>query len=266
MKIKPCAKINLGLNVVSKRADGYHDLETVFYPVPIYDEIEIREATETKLEIKGQPVEGDAEKNLVMRAYRMVAERYTLPSVHIILDKQIPMQAGMGGGSADGAFTIRLLNEQFGLGMSTAEMEQMAARLGADCPFFIQATPAYAEGIGERLSPIPLDLSRYRMVVVKPPVAVSTREAFGGIKVKRPAKNCRDIIMQPIDTWREQLVNDFEDSIFPLYPQLADIKRRLYELGARYAAMSGSGSALFAFFDEAPSLEKEFRDCKTWIL
>lgn len=266
MKIKPCAKINLGLNVVSKRADGYHDLETVFYPVPIYDEIEIRKATETKLEIKGQPVEGDAEKNLVVRAYRMVAERYTLPPVHIILDKQIPMQAGMGGGSADGAFTIRLLNEQFGLGMSTAEMEQMAARLGADCPFFIQATPAYAEGIGERLSPIPLDLSRYRLVVVKPPVAVSTREAFSGIKVKRPARNCRDIIMQPIDTWREQLVNDFEDSIFPLYPQLADIKRRLYELGARYAAMSGSGSALFAFFDEAPSLEKEFRDCKTWIL
>ena len=266
MKIKPCAKINLGLNVVSKRADGYHDLETVFYPVPIYDEIEIREATETELEIKGQPVEGDVEKNLVVRAYRMVAERYTLPPVHIILDKQIPMQAGMGGGSADGAFTIRLLNEQFGLGMSTAEMEQMAARLGADCPFFIQATPAYAEGIGERLSPIPLDLSRYCMVVVKPPVAVSTREAFSGIKVKRPARNCRDIIMQPIDTWREQLVNDFEDSIFPLYPQLADIKRRLYELGARYAAMSGSGSALFAFFDEAPSLEKEFRDCKTWIL
>ena len=266
MKIKPCAKINLGLNVVSKRADGYHDLETVFYPVPIYDEIEIRETTETKLEIKGQPVEGDAEKNLVVHAYRMVAERYTLPPVHIILDKQIPMQAGMGGGSADGAFTIRLLNEQFGLGMSTAEMEQMAARLGADCPFFIQATPAYAEGIGEKLSPIPLDLSRYRMVVVKPPVAVSTREAFSGIKVKRPARNCRDIIMQPIDTWREQLVNDFEDSIFPLYSQLADIKRRLYELGARYAAMSGSGSALFAFFDEAPSLEKEFRDCKTWIL
>ena len=266
MIIKPCAKINLGLNIVNKRADGYHDLETVFYPVPIYDEIEIREAPETTLEIKGQTIEGDPEKNLVMRAYRMVATRYALPPLHILLDKQIPMQAGMGGGSADCAFTIRLLNEQFRLGMSTDEMQQMAASLGADCAFFIEAVPAYAEGIGERLTPIPLDLSRYCMVVVKPPVAVSTREAFSGIKVKRPARNCRDIIMQPIDTWREQLVNDFEDSIFPLYPQLADIKRRLYELGARYAAMSGSGSALFAFFDEAPSLEKEFRDCKTWIL
>ena len=266
MKIKPCAKINLGLNVVNKRADGYHDLETVFYPVPIYDEIEIREAQETTLEIKGQAIEGDPEKNLVIRAYRMVAERHPLPPVHIILDKQIPMQAGMGGGSADCAFTIRLLNEQFQLGMDTREMQQMAAQLGADCPFFIEAVPAYAEGIGERLSPIPLDLNGYRMVVVKPSVAVSTREAFSGILVKRPAKNCRDIVMQPIDTWRKELLNDFEESIFPLYPQLAAIKQRLYELGARYAAMSGSGSALFAFFDETPLLEKEFTDCKIWIL
>ena len=266
MKIKPCAKINLGLNIVNKRADGYHDLETVFYPVPIYDEIEIREAPETTLEIKGQTIEGDPEKNLVMRAYRMVATRYALPPVHIILDKQIPMQAGMGGGSADCAFTIRLLNEQFRLGMSTDEMQQMAASLGADCAFFIEAVPAYAEGIGERLTPIPLDLNGYRMVVVKPQVAVSTREAFSGIKVKRPAKNCREIVMQPIDTWQEELVNDFEDSIFPQHPELAAIKQRLYALGARYAAMSGSGSALFAFFDEAPRLDDEFTDCKKWIV
>ena len=141
MKIKPCAKINLGLNIVNKRADGYHDLETVFYPVPIYDEIEIREAPETSLEIKGQTIEGDPEKNLVMRAYRMVATRYALPPVHISLDKQIPMQAGMGGGSADCAFTIRLLNEQFRLGMSTDEMQQMAASLGADCAFFMNDSP-----------------------------------------------------------------------------------------------------------------------------
>lgn len=266
MKIKPCAKINLGLNIVNKRTDGYHDLETVFYPVPIYDEIEIIEGKETTFEIKGQSIEDDPEKNLVMRAYRMVAEHYPLPPVHIILDKQIPMQAGMGGGSADCAFTIRLLNEQFRLGMGTSEMQQMAASLGADCAFFIEASPAYAEGIGERLSPIPLDLNGYRMVVVKPAVAVSTREAFSRIKVKRPAKNCRDIVMQPIETWRKELVNDFEDSIFPQHPELAAIKQRLYELGARYAAMSGSGSALFAFFDEAPQLEKEFTDCKKWVL
>ena len=262
----PNAKINIGLNVVAKRADGYHDLETVFYPMPIYDEIEIREAPETTLEIKGQTIEGDPEKNLVMRAYRMVATRYALPPLHILLDKQIPMQAGMGGGSADCAFTIRLLNEQFRLGMSTDEMQQMAASLGADCAFFIEAVPAYAEGIGEQLTPIPLDLNGYRMVVVKPQVAVSTREAFSGIKVKRPAKNCREIVMQPIDTWQEELVNDFEDSIFPQHPELAAIKQRLYALGARYAAMSGSGSALFAFFDEAPRLNDEFTDCKKWIL
>ena len=238
----------------------------MFYPVPIYDEIEIREAPETTLEIKGQTIEGDPEKNLVMRAYRMVATRYALPPLHILLDKQIPMQAGMGGGSADCAFTIRLLNEQFRLGMSTDEMQQMAASLGADCAFCMEAVPAYAEGIGERLTPIPLDLNGYRMVVVKPQVAVSTREAFSGIKVKRPAKNCRDIVMQPIDTWQEELVNDFEDSIFPQHPELAAIKQRLYALGARYAAMSGSGSALFAFFDEAPRLDDEFTDCKKWIL
>ena len=267
MKIKPCAKINLGLNIVNKRADGYHDLETVFYPVPIYDEIEIREATETKLEIKGQTIEGDPEKNLVMRAYRMVATRYALPPVHIILDKQIPMQAGMGGGSADCAFTIRLLNEQFRLGMSTDEMQQMAASLGADCAFFIEAVPAYAEGIGERLTPIPLNLNGYRMVVVKPQVAVSTREAFSGIKVKRPAKNCREIVMQPIDTWHvSRKLGIRKEDILELDPELAAIKQRLYALGARYAAMSGSGSALFAFFDEAPRLDDEFTDCKKWIL
>ena len=267
MKIKPCAKINLGLNVVNKRTDGYHDLETVFYPVPIYDEIEITESQEVALEIKGHPIEGDPEKNLVIRAYRMVASRYPLPPVHIILDKQIPMQAGMGGGSADCAFTIRLLNEQFHLGMTTGEMQQMAARLGADCAFFIEATPAYAEGIGERLTPIPLDLSRYRLVVVKPPVAVSTREAFSGIRVRRPRKNCRDIVRQPVDTWREELVNDFEESIFPLHPELKAIKERLYTLGARYAAMSGSGSALFAFFDELSSdFNESFTDCRKWVL
>ena len=266
MRISPCAKINLGLNIVNKRSDGYHDLETVFYPVDIHDTIEIVEAETFSFEIKGQPIAGDPEKNLVVRAYRLVSENHPLPPVHITLDKQIPMHAGMGGGSADCAFTIRLLNQQFQLGMSTGEMQTYAAQLGADCAFFIEARPAYAEGIGERLSPIPLDLSKYRMVVVKPPVAVSTREAFSGITVRRPAKNCRDIVAQPIETWKAELTNDFEDCIFPQYPELADIKQRLYDLGALYAAMSGSGSALFGFFTEVPSLDEEFKNCKKWII
>lgn len=266
MKIFPCAKINLGLNIVGKREDGYHNLETVFYPVKIFDTIEINEADEFKFEMAGNPVEGDPEKNLVVRAYKTVAEQHPLPPVHIILDKQIPMQAGMGGGSADCAFTILLLNNLFHLGMSVSEMQLYASKLGADCAFFIEALPAYAEGIGENLHPIELDLSKYIMIVVKPSVAISTREAFAGINVRKPAKNCRDIVMQPIETWREELVNDFEESLFPQHPELAAIKERLYELGALYAAMSGSGSALFGFFQEEPDLAQEFTDCEKWIL
>ena len=266
MKIFPFAKINLGLNIVGKRPDGYHDLETVFYPVGIHDRIEVEPAPEFRFSIKGQPIEGAPERNLVVRAYRSLAEHYTLAPVHVILDKHIPMQAGMGGGSADCAFTIRLLNDYFQLGMGVEEMQRHATQLGADCPFFIEAKPAYAEGIGERLSPISLDLSAYYLVVLKPPVAVSTREAFAGISVKRPQKNCRDIVAQPIKTWREELVNDFEESIFPQYPELAEIKQRLYGLGALYAAMSGSGSALFGFFDHPINIENEFKNCETWTI
>ena len=266
MKIQVCAKVNLGLNVVNKRSDGYHDLETVFYPVNLYDSIEIKESGRFAFHIDGDPIEGDPEKNLVVKAYRMIAAKHSLPEVDITLTKRIPVQAGMGGGSADCAFTIRLLNEQFHLGMSIGEMQSLAAGLGADCAFFIEACPAYAEGIGERLSPIPLDLSKYKMAVVKPPIAVSTREAFSGIRVRRPEKCCRDIVMQPVETWKEELKNDFEDSIFPLYPQLRDIKQRLYELGATYAAMSGSGSALFGLFEKEPDIENEFKDCKKWII
>lgn len=266
MKIQVCSKVNLGLNVVGKRSDGYHDLETVFYPVNLCDSIEIKESGRFAFHIDGNPIEGDPEKNLVVKAYRTMAEQYGLPEVDITLTKQIPVQAGMGGGSADCAFTIRLLNEQFHLGMSVGEMQRLAATLGADCAFFIEACPAYAEGIGEKLSPIPLDLSRYRMAVVKPPVAVSTREAFSGIRVRRPEKCCRDIVMQPTATWKAELKNDFEDSIFPLYPELRDIKQRLYELGAVYAAMSGSGSALFGLFETEPDMDNEFKNYKKWII
>ena len=266
MKTKVCAKVNLGLNVVNRRADGYHDLETVFYPVALFDSIEIREAEQFAFHIEGEPIAGDPEKNLVVRAYRIIASKYPLPQVSTTLIKQIPMQAGMGGGSADGAFTIRLLNEQFKLGMSVGEMQEYAVKLGADCPFFIEAVPAYAEGIGEKLCPIPLDLSSYTMAIVKPPIAVSTREAFSGISVRRPQKCCRDIVMQPVETWRDELVNDFEDSIFPLYPRLRNIKQQLYDLGATYAAMSGSGSALFALFKNRPHMDNQFNDCKTWII
>ena len=274
MKTRPCAKINLGLNIVSKREDGYHNLETVFFPVPIYDEIEIVEVPEEEssasrctLTISGLPIEGDPEKNLVVRAYRLLEKRSPLPPVHINLIKNIPMQAGMGGGSADGAYTLTLLNEMFHLNIPVTELEEMAATLGADCAFFIQSQPAYAEGIGEVLSPIELSLDNYTLAIVKPPVAVSTREAFAYIKCRKPAKCCRDIVQQPVETWRDELVNDFEESIFPQYPAIAAIKQKLYDLGAVYASMSGSGSAVFALFAEEPEgLQSHFPDCYTAVL
>ena len=177
------------------------------------------------------------------------------------------MQAGMGGGSADGAFTLTLLNEMFHLNIPTKELEEMAATLGADCAFFIQSKPAYAEGIGEVLSPIELSLNNYTLAIVKPPVAVSTREAFAYIKCRKPAKCCRDIVQQPIETWRDELVNDFEESIFPQYPAIAAIKQKLYDLGAVYASMSGSGSAVFALFANEPEpLQSHFPDCFTAVL
>lgn len=265
MHTAPCAKINLGLNVVSRRPDGYHNLETVFYPVPIFDSLSICEAESTRLTIVGHNIEGDAEQNLVMRAYRMLEADFGLPPVSITLDKQIPMQAGMGGGSSDGAFTLTLLNSTFAIGLSQEQLCRYAARLGADCPFFITAKPAYAEGIGDKLTPVSLTLANYYLAIVKPPVAVSTREAYAGITPRTPAKNCGEIVKQPVGTWRNELLNDFEESIFSLYPEIAAIKQRLYDLGADYAIMSGSGSSVVGLFEQAPSLEG-FEGCFTRVV
>lgn len=265
MQTAPCAKINLGLNVVSRRPDGYHNLETVFYPVPVFDSLTICEAENTSLTIVGHDIEGDAEQNLVMRAYRMLEADFKLPPVAITLDKQIPMQAGMGGGSSNGAFTLTLLNAMFGLILSDEQLCHYAARLGADCPFFVTAKPAYAEGIGDKLVPISLSLAGYYLAVVKPPVAVSTREAYAGITPRTPAKNCREIVKQPVGTWRNELLNDFEESIFSLYPEIAAIKQRLYDLGADYAIMSGSGSSVVGLFGQAPLLEG-FEGCFTRVV
>ena len=265
MKINPCAKINLGLNIVSKRPDGYHNLQTVFYPVPIFDSLEIVEATETKLFVSSSLANEDPERNLVMKAYRMLEKDFQLPPVHIHLTKNIPMQAGMGGGSSDGAFTLRLLNDLFQLHLAQSQLEQMATRLGADCPFFIKAVPAYAEGIGEQLSPISLDLSGLYIAIVHPPVAVSTREAFANIRPQQPPRNCGDIVRQPIETWRQLLTNDFEQSIFGRHPEIATIKNSLYGQGALYAAMSGSGSSVFGLFEEKPTLSG-YEHCDTSLL
>lgn len=265
----PCAKINLGLNIVSKRPDGYHNLETVFYPIPLTDALEIKYMDEKfpsespcDLKITGNDVDCNEEDNLVIKAYQLLAADFQLPRVHAHLVKRIPTQAGLGGGSSDAAYMIRLLDERFRLNIGIPEMERYAAKLGADCAFFITADPSYAEGIGDVLMPADVPgagLGGYYLAVVKPSVAVSTRDAYAAIVPKTPTKCCRDIVRQPIETWKDELVNDFEAPIFAMHPELAAIKLSLYDVGAVYAAMSGSGSALFGIFREQPTgLEKEF--------
>ncbi len=282
----PCAKINLGLNIVSKREDGYHNLETVFYPIPLTDALEIKlmgdefpSEVPCDLKITGNAVDCDEQKNLVVKAYNLLAADFKMPRIHAHLVKRIPSQAGLGGGSSDAAYMIRLLDERFRLNIGIPEMEKYAARLGADCAFFISADPedgdsaSYAEGIGEELMPVsgPGDnlSGKYIVVVKRDDIAVSTKEAYAAITPKKPAKCCRDIVRQPIDTWKDELVNDFEAPIFQLHPELAEIKEKLYSLGAAYAAMSGSGSAIFGIFKNKPShIEEQFEGmfCKTMKL
>lgn len=269
MIVFPCAKINLGLNIVSKREDGYHNLETVFYPIPLYDALEIKymdekfpSDTACDLKVTGNAVDCDEQKNLVVKAYHILAADYQLQRIHTHLYKHIPSQAGLGGGSSDAAFMIRLLDERFRLNIGNPEMERYAARLGADCAFFIEAEPAYAEGIGNVLMPADGpdgNLHGYYLCVVKPDVAVSTKEAYSAITPKKPAKSCRDIVRQPIETWKEELVNDFEEPTFKMHPELAAIKQKLYDQGAVYASMSGSGSALYGIFKKEPKgIEEQF--------
>lgn len=266
----PCAKINLGLNIVSKRENGYHNLETVFYPIPLYDALEIKYMDEKfpstvscDLKVTGNAVECDEQSNLVVKAYNLLAKDFKLPRVHTHLFKNIPSQAGLGGGSSDAAYMIRLLDERFRLNIGIPEMERYAALLGADCAFFITSEPSFATGIGDELMPVDGpqgNLEGYYLALVKPDVAVSTREAYAQITPKAPSKCCRDIVRQPIETWKNELINDFEAPIFAIHPVLKDVKEKLYEMGAVYASMSGSGSALFGIFREEPKdVEKTFK-------
>jgi len=254
MKINPCAKINLGLNIVRKRPDGYHDLQTVFYPVPIYDELEIVPSEKMELTVVGADLKCDMEKNLVVKAYRQLEADYKMPPVSITLTKRIPSQAGMGGGSSDCAYTIRLLNQLFNLGMDTEEMRRRAAKLGADCAFFITDEPLYAEGIGEIFSPVNINLDKYRIeVALEPGTAVSTAEAFRGITPKMPPVNCKEVVEKyPVEEWKNFLTNDFEESVFSHFPQLREAKQKFYDQGAVLAMMTGSGSAIFGIFPKAP--------------
>ena len=254
----PNAKINLGLHILSKRTDGFHNIETVFYPVKLCDALEIVPATEGKTALiqTGISIVEKSEDNLVMKAYHLLKNDFDLPELSIYLRKQIPVGAGLGGGSSDAAFMIKLLNDFADLKLSGEQMEAYAGRIGADCPFFIQNRPVFAEGTGNVFSPITISLQTYRLVVVKPAISVSTREAYNRIEPHPPKVSLKEIIRLPVTEWKNQLINDFELGVFAQYPEIGEIKQKLYAEGALYASMSGSGSAVFGIFDQSVQLNQ----------
>ena len=246
----PNAKINIGLDILARRPDGYHDIASCFYPIPWTDILEVIPAEHMQFELSGLAIPGNSEDNLCQKAYHLLRTHFEIPAVRIHLHKLLPTGAGLGGGSADGAYTLRLLNDIFELSLSQTELESYAAQLGSDCPFFIKNQPVYAQGRGYDFSEIKLDLSGMYIFIVKPPIHVSTQEAYAGIVPDTPGQSVKSILENdPIASWKDSLKNDFEASIFKKYPAIAAIKDKLYEQGAVYASMSGSGAALYGLFD-----------------
>ncbi len=284
MKLTANAKINIGLNVVERRSDGYHNIETVFYPIGLCDKLVVRRLDGSKVQklesSKVQTLEGlqvdfrasglvvdcKAEDNLIVRAAKMLLQDKHEEGVRIDFEKIIPFGAGLGGGSSDAAHTALAINELYNLGLSKEELKRQVSTLGADCAFFIENTPCLASGIGEILTPISLSLEGYGLVLVKPDEFVSTKAAYAGVRPRRPERPLCDLITLPVSKWKGLIHNDFEDSVFPAFPAIARVKETLYEMGAEYAAMSGSGASVFGLFPvaEMPSqeaLEKAFAGC-----
>lgn len=254
MIVFPNAKINIGLNITQRRPDGYHNLETVFYPIGIKDALEIVEAGELTFEASGIGIPGRVEDNLCVKGYHLIKKDYDLPPVSIHLHKNIPIGAGLGGGSADAAFFIKLLDQQFGLNLTIEQMEGYARKLGADCAFFIQNKPVYAHEKGDVFKPVQLDLSGCKIVLVMPPAHVSTGEAYRGVRPKRSEASLQELVQLPVAQWRRHIKNDFEESIFKNHPVIRGVKASLYEAGALYASMSGSGASVFGIFEGLPDL------------
>lgn len=253
MILFPNAKINLGLHITEKRSDGYHNLETLFYPIPLQDALEVHPLPADSdqpylLHTSGVEVAGAAADNLVVKAYLLLRQTFDLPPIEIHLFKQIPSGAGLGGGSSDAAFMLKLLNERFELNQTAEQLEALAATLGADCAFFIRNQPTFASGIGNIFSPVSLSLAGYQLLLIKPAIFVSTRDAFAQITPQPPLHSLQEVITQPISSWKELLINDFEKSVFPQFPLIGALKEELYQQGAIYASMSGSGSSVFGLF------------------
>ena len=266
MLVFPNCKINLGLSIVEKRNDGFHNIETVFYPIPLFDVLEIipSEDGETEFFSSGLPIPGDANKNLCFKAYQLLKKDFDLPPVKIHLHKVIPMGAGLGGGSSDAAQTLVLLNDLFELRISESELLNYASKLGADCAFFILNKAIYAEEKGDKFKNIDLDLKGKTLVLVKPNVHVGTAEAYAEITPNQRLYSLDLLIEKPINEWRYILQNDFEKSIFKNHPEIETIKNELYDSGAVYASMSGSGSAVFGLFVKPLDLAKNFKDYFYW--
>ena len=248
MIVFPSAKINIGLNIVNKRADGYHDLETVFYPIMIKDVLEVIEAKTLSFTSSGLAIQGEQEGNICLKAYDLLSRDMKLPFVQIHLHKDIPIGAGLGGGSADVAFFIKLMNEKFDLGLNRERMEHYASLLGADCAFFIQNEPVFASGKGDYFEEIGLDLTNYFIVLIMPDVHSGTSEAFKNIIPKPAIASLKELIKNAIPTWKDTIENDFESGLVKKYPAIGVIKDSLYHCGAIYASMSGSGSSVYGIF------------------
>jgi 4-diphosphocytidyl-2-C-methyl-D-erythritol kinase len=248
----PNAKINIGLLITGKRPDGYHNLETVFFPVGWSDALEIASSDELSFTSSGIEIAGPAESNLVMKAYRLLSEDFELPPLRIHLHKQIPFGAGLGGGSADGAFMLRMLSKTFNLDIAQEKMIDYAARLGSDCPFFLINQPVFATGRGEIMNPVRVSLKGLSLLLVKPPIEVSTASAFRHVVPQEPPVSLQELIQLPVAEWKGRIFNQFEDSVFPQFPAIEAIKAQLYNLGAIYASLSGSGSCVFGLFVDLP--------------
>ena len=266
MLLLPNCKINIGLNIVSKRSDGYHNLETVFFPIPLRDNLEFKEIENEDVPYRlvsgGVPIEGKPEDNLIVKVYLDMKAEFNLPALKLSLYKNIPRGAGLGGGSSDAAAMMKGLNEAYNLQLSAEDMEKRLAKFGADCPFFVRNKPAYATGIGDELTNCNVSLKDKFIVLVKPDVFVSTKEAYAHVTPKLPAIPLAEAIKLPIETWKEQIVNDFEQSVFPFHPELPAIKQTLYDMGAVYASMSGSGSTMYGIFNRpTPEANEVFDKC-----
>ncbi len=264
MILFPNAKINLGLNVVEKRPDGYHNIETVFYPIGLSDVLEVEPSetcTDYSFSSSGIAIDGDPEDNLIVKAYHLLRSGYQFSAVDISLVKQIPFGAGLGGGSADAAFMLKAINQMFELKITPSRLEKIAAKLGADCPVFIRNRPVFATGIGNVFTAIDLSLKGYFLLLVKPDIHVATPEAYSLVVPEKPETSLLEMIKKPVSEWKNTIKNDFEKSVFARYPAIEKIKNDLYEMGAIYASMSGSGSSVFGIFETDPERNDLFKGC-----